>query len=314
MKYIIIFLLFVPLSKIIAQTTAATSFDVDGIKVIYKPTLKNIINVDIYFRGGVNNYSSDNSGIELLAVSGAVECGNEKYTNNVFKDKEDSISISLSGTAELDNAHISLNCITKYFDDGWDLLSAAIIKPAYNEDDFEKLKKKLIGNFNISESTPDSRLRTLALQTAFSGTPYAISPGGNASTLTTISREEVKNYYYKTLLNKSRIFIVVVGNISKEDISAKIEKAFADVPALGYKPVLSSTPGFTSNTITVEDRTMATNYIMGIMNAPSYTSADYIPFRLAMSELRGRMFSEIRVQRYLQLLLNLNSHCFLWVY
>ena len=40
-----------------AQIQGATSFDVDGIKVIFKPTVKDVINVRIYFRGGVSNYS-----------------------------------------------------------------------------------------------------------------------------------------------------------------------------------------------------------------------------------------------------------------
>ena len=89
MKQIIIgFLFIVPIIKLNAQTTT-TSFDVDGIKVIYKPTVKDIVNVGIYFRGGVNNYTNDKAGIEDLAVSGATECGTEKYTRDEYKNKVD---------------------------------------------------------------------------------------------------------------------------------------------------------------------------------------------------------------------------------
>ncbi len=299
MKQIIIgFLLIIPVIKLDAQTTT-TSFDVDGIKVIYKPTIKDIVNVSIYFRGGVNNYTSDKAGIEDLAVNGAVNCGTEKYTKDEFKNKIDLFGIQIGGSASLDYADIKLNCISKYFNEGWDLFAEAVTKPVFNDNAFDELKHRMLNALKASESSPDNRLTTLALETAFEGTPYAINPDGNETTLNAITAQQAKEYYSKTLLNKSRIFIVVVGNISKEDITAKIRAAFANTPTLGYQPVVSKTPDFTDNSIKVEERHLQTNYIMGIMNAPTYNSPDYIPFRLAFSELGGILFSELRIKHNL---------------
>ena len=297
MKYIII--IFFLVESAMAQPVATSSFNVDGIKVIYKPTLKNIVNISVYFRGGVTNYTGEKAGIEKLAVEAAVECGNAKYSKDDFKDKSDLFGIELTEGASLDNAKIGLNCLTKYFNEGWDLLAEAVTEPIYNENAFEKLKQKTIGLLKQSEGNPDYRLRTMAVQNAFAGTSYAINPDGTESTLASITAAEAKDYYFKTLLNKSRIFIVVVGNIPKEEITAKISAAFASVPTLGYQPHVTEAPKFFHNTVNVEERSIATNYIIGIMNAPAYTSPDFMPYRLAISELHGWLFYEIRTKRNL---------------
>jgi len=281
------------------QVTPTASFMVEGIKVIYKPTLKDIVNVSVYFRGGVNNYSPGNAGIEKLAIDGAVECGNAKYNKNSFKDKCDAFDIRVTGSTVADYSRISLNCISKYFADGWDLLSSSVVTPAYEADAFGKMKEKAVVTLRQSNSNPDSRLEAASLRSAFVGTPYAIDPDGTEASLSAQTVQDAKAYYFKTLLDKSRMFIVVVGNISKEEISAKISAAFASIPSTGYNPPAPAPPPFLENKVNVEERSLSTNYIEGIMSAPAYTSPDYVPFLLAFSELHGILFTEIRTRRNL---------------
>lgn len=286
----------IPVVGAFAQTQA---FDVDGIKVIYKPTVKDIVNVSIYFRGGVGNYTADRAGIEKLAVRGAIDCGNASYKDGEFKDRAELSGILIDARAGLDNARIRLNCIAKYFDEGWDLWSAAVTRPSFDANDFEKVKQKAMTDLQQTESDPDLRVRTLAIQQSFAGSPYAIDQDGTQATLSALTSQDASNYYYKTLLNKSRMFIVVVGPVSMDTIRAKIKAAFAEIPSADYKSDLPEPPAIDHNAIHVEERSIATNYIYGIMNAPGFTSPDYVPFLLAFSELNGILFSEIRTQRHL---------------
>ena len=283
----------------VSAQTATTTFTAGGITVIYKPTQKQIINVSVYFRGGVNNYPANKAGIENLAIASVSECGTAKYSKDAFKDKADSYGIAVYGSAGRDNALIGLNCISQYFNTGWDLLAQAVTTPSFDEGEFNKLKQKVISGIKQSASSPDARLSDMAMQNAFAGTPYAINPAGTEETAGSIKAAEAKDYYYNTLLNKTRMFIVVVGNISKADITAKIIAAFANVPAKPYQPDALQIPVFKGNTLTVEERQLATNYITGIMNGPAYTSADYVPYRLAFASLSDKLFTEIRTKRNL---------------
>ncbi len=279
--------------------TATTTFTVAGITVIYKPTLKQTINVSVYFKGGVGNYTADKAGIENLAISAVTECGTAKYNKDAFKDKADDYGISVYGSAGRDNAVIGLNCISQYFNEGWDLLAQAVTSPAFDEGEFGKLKQKAISGIKQSSSSPDARLNDMAMQNAFAGTPYAMNPAGTEETVGAIKAGDAKDYYYNTLLNKNRMFIVVVGNISKADITAKLNAAFAAIPAVAYQPTPLAAPAITGNAVNTEERQLATNYIIGIMNAPAYTSADYVPYRLAFASLSDKLFTEIRTKRNL---------------
>ena len=297
-----------------AQVAPTNSFDVEGIKVIFKPTVKQIIHVSIYFRGGVGNYPAKKAGIEDLALRGTLDCGTGKFAMGVFKSKAEEIGAQLNGGAGLDNGSISLNCVAKYFDAGWDLLAAAVTTPVYEESAFGIMKQKQIGRLQESDGNPDIKLRRLAMASSFWGTIYATNPGGTVTTLPELSAEEVKNYYFNTLLNKARMFIVVVGNVTKEELTAKIKAAFQSLPAGAYTPGSFPATTFGTAPAAVEERAISTNYILGIMNAPAYNSPDYVPFMLSFSELHGLLFTEIRIRRHLSYAPDATLHAMLLPY
>ncbi len=292
-------LLFVASASAVLGQSATTSFDVNGIKVIFKPTVKEIVSVDLYFRGGVSNYPANRAGIENLTLAATAECGTVKYAKDNFKDKEDAYGISVGGSSGYDFGLISLNCISKYFNEGWDLFSEAVMHPVFDEREVGMLKAKLINGLHQEDSDPDSRIDQMALMNAFPGSPYAsIDPSGTEATITKFTRADLQAYY-KGLLNKNRVFIVVVGKISKADVIAKIQASFGSLPALPYTPQVYNPTPITGNKVIAENRPLATNYIEGVFNAPDMSSPDYAAFRLAISALNNRLFTEIRTKRNL---------------
>ncbi|HET7116862.1 MAG TPA: pitrilysin family protein [Hanamia sp.] len=282
-----------------AQAQNAQKFSVDGITIILKPTVKDIINVSVYYRGGVTNYDADKAGIEAMALAGTAECGTKLYSKDAFKNKADKYGININGSSTYDYGTVNLNCISKYFDEGWSLLAEAIKNPVYNENDFNLLKEKLITGVKARESNPDNKILRMAVSNTFKGTPYTIDPDGEVSTLTNLTANEVKNYYYNTLLNKNRMFIVVAGKISKEEITRKVKEAFDGLPSKPYAAYTYHTPDIRTDSPNTESRKLATNYIIGVFNAPAFTSDDYVTGRIAVGVLSDNLFTEIRTKRNL---------------
>lgn len=300
MKNIVCFIL---VCSIIVNTSNAQNeaekFSVDGITVLMKPTVKDIINVSVYYRGGVADYRADKAGLANLAISATTECGTTDYSKDAFKDKADQYGIDINGSSTYDYSTINLNCISKYFDEGWSLLAAAVKNPIYNEKEFALLKQKTISQIKSQESNPDSKLQKMAVENIFIGTVYETDPQGDTGTVNNITAEEAKIFYYNTLLNKNKIFIVVAGKISREEITSRIKKAFRDLPSRPYKAPEYQTPAITANSLHIEQRTLATNYIMGVMNAPAYTSPDYVANSVAFATFSSNLFIEIRTKRNL---------------
>lgn len=299
MKRIVLNIYFLFITLAAVAQSKATSFDVAGIKVIMKPTQKEIINVSMYYRGGVANYPADKAGIENLALAATTECGTKKYDKDTFKDREDAFGVEVSGSSGYDNGTVSMNCISRFFDEGWGLFADAVTNPVFEEKELEMLKEKLISGIKQSESDPDERIEQLTIKNTFSGTPYAIDPVGEEATLAKLSAAEVKDYYYNQLLNKNRMFIVVVGKISKEEVIKRITASFASLPAKPYTPLKYTFPNTANGKLLTEERALATNYITGSFNAPAVASNDYLPYRLAVSALSNRLFREIRTKRNL---------------
>ncbi|MDN3582203.1 M16 family metallopeptidase [Mucilaginibacter flavus] len=282
------------LTVTLAQTET-TSFDVDGIKVIFKPTLKEIINVRMYYRGGVNNYPVSQAGIETFALEATNECGTKKYNGNMYRDLSDKYGVNVGSEAEYDYGNIQMECVSKYFSQGWDLFAEAIVNPVFDAGEVELLRSKIVAKIKEEQSNPDKRVEQLLLQSAFEGTPYATDPNGTEEIMSKLTAAELKTYYY-SLLNKNRMFIVVAGKITKEELIAKIKASFAGLPSKPYTPVTLQEPIWNDYKVVKEDRSLQTNYINAIMNAPAYNSPDYIPYRVGISALGGSLFSEIRTR------------------
>lgn len=299
MKQITFFMIMAFLISESACAQKAQRFVVNDIPVFLKPTVKDIVNVNVYFLGGVTNYGADKAGIEDLALAGTAQCGTKKYTKDAFQNMADKFGIAISGNSSRDYGVITLNCIKKYFDEGWDLLSSATTEPVFAEKDFELLKQKVLAGIKNSDASPDSKILKMAVSATFAGTPYATDPAGETNTVQNISAQEVKDYYFNTLLNKNRIFIVAAGNISEAEITEKIKTAFGDLSAKPYVKYDYKVPEITGNKLNVEDRKLATNYIVGVMNAPLFTSEDYAANRLAIASLSDDLFTEIRTKRNL---------------
>lgn len=294
--FVNIFLLFVTVNLFGQSTT--TSFTVAGIKVILKPTIKEVIDVNMYYRGGVANYPTAKAGLENLVLAATTEAGTKKYNANAFRDRADMYGIDLGGSSGYDNGMISMTCISRFFNQGWDLFASAVANPVFEPREIDMLKEKIISGIKQSESDPDDRIEQLTMQNAFAGTPYATNPTGEEATLSKVTASDIKSYYYNTLLNKNRMFMVIVGKITKEEVTKKILASFAALPAKPYKPALLPGPKETGKLL-VEQRQLATNYITASIDAPKLNSPDYLPFRLAISHLSNRLFREIRTKRNL---------------
>ncbi len=277
------------------STRTATSFTVNGLKVIFKPTVKDVISVRMYFRGGVYNYTASQAGIESFALKAATQCGTKKYAANTFRDIGDEYGIDIGGSSTHDYGNIGMDCVKQYFDEGWNLFAEAVNNPVFAPNEVALLKNKMITQASAQQGDPDTHIEDLLIKYAFAGTPYATDPDGNTQTLNAITATDL-NKYYTGLVNKNRMFIVVAGNITRAQVEQKVRESFASLPAKPYIAPAVKLPVWTENHLDVESKQLATNYISAAFNAPPVDSPNFLAYRLAISALGGSLFNELRTQ------------------
>ena len=270
---------------------------VDGIKVIHKYVPKDVISVRLFLDGGTANYGKEKQGIENIMLNLMVDGGTTSMSKLEFNTASEKIGTSFGAATNLDYGTLSMTCIKTFWDESWKLFGDAVLNPAFSENEFNILKEQLIANAQQTMADPDAYLAMLSRTVAFENKDYAKVPDGTPESLTSITVEDVRNYY-KRILGKKRIFIVVVGNVSEEDLTAKIHSTLATLTAGQPAPKEARTV-ITAPKTFVEDRDIATNYIRGIMSAPMANSEEGIAMRIAVSILGDRYFTELRTKRSL---------------
>ena len=293
MKNIIsILLLFISVA-LQAQDNKPYEMLVNGVKVIVVPSGNEIIQIDLVVKGGVQNYAVDKAGIEKLALTALTECGTLKDDKNSFKNKLDEIDARIWGEAGKDASHFQINCIRGDFEMVWPLYVDALTAPRFDAKEFSRIKDNAINNLREEESNPDAALRKMAMQTAFKGMDYAKSPNGTIENLRKLTPQQTKAYF-QSILTRSRIFIVVVGDISKEDLQQKMSALTEKIPQGKPFTLKRTTYIPPTNSFVAKQKDNATNYILGISSAPQANSKDYYASALASGLFYDKMFLEVR--------------------
>ena len=278
---------------VFAQKEGAYEMMIEGVKVIVQPSNNEIVEIQTVLKGGVQNYPLTKQGIESLAMKALTECGTATDDKNSFKNKLDKVSAQINGRAGMDYATISMNCIKSDFDVVWPLYATAILTPKFDEKEFARIKQDAINNLKSMASEPDYAIQKLAKQTAFKGKDYAKSPEGSEKSVIAISNTIAKEYYH-SVLTKSRLLIVIVGDIGKDELTQKLQPMLSKIPKgenfslkkLLYMPA--------QNSFIAQKSELATNYIQGITGAPVPGSPDFNAFTLAMRIFGTRHFLEVR--------------------
>lgn len=292
MKYLFSLLVFVGLGAS-AQQAKPYEMLVNGVKVIVVPSGNEIVQVDMVIKGGVQNYTAEQTGIECLALRALTECGTQKRDKDAFKNALDEVDAQMFGNAGRDASRVSLNCIKGDFEAVWPLYVEAVTMPKFDEKEFARIKEESITQLRQQESNPDFALQKMAMETVFKGMDYAKMANGNIDNIQKLTPAITKAYLNNTL-TRSRIFFVVVGDIAKDDVQKKMTALIGKIPQ--GKPFVPKRATYVpkENTFAAQQRDVATNYVLGISAAPAPDSKEYYPGLLASRMFYQKAFLEVR--------------------
>lgn len=276
-----------------AQENKPYEMMINGVKVVVVPSGNEIVQVDLMIKGGVQNYTNDKAGIEKLAMTALTECGTLKHDKNSFKNALDEVDAQVYAFSGRDAAHAALNCIKSDFETVWPLYVEAMTMPKFDAKEFARIKEEAITELREIEGNPDAALQKMAMETAFKGMDYQKWPNGSVESIQKLTPAATKAYL-STVLNRSHIFIVVVGDVEKDDIQKKMTALLSKLPQ--GKPFVLKRESYTpqANTFASQQRDVATNYIMGVSSAPAANSKEYYPALLASLMFRDKAFLEVR--------------------
>lgn len=280
------------------DSQSITEFEINGLKTIVKrrPTTATVA-VGLFIKGGTRNLTPETAGIENFALSIAVE-GSKNFPRDVLKRELSKIGSSINVEVGEDYSVVSLISTRAGFDVSWEIFRDLITNPLFEEKDAEIVRERIITTLRNRNISPDNLLDVLQKKYIYEGHPYANDPLGTVENVSRFSLKDAKDYYQR-ILQTSRMLLVLVGDVSFEEVRRKVTSAFDKLPRGDYKQTSLPALKFDKPTLNVVERNVQTNYVRGVFAAPSLSDPDYYPMRVAISLLQSRLNQEIRMARQL---------------
>jgi zinc protease len=170
--------------------------------------------------------------------------------------------------------------------------------PTLASKDVALVRSQFIGAIRQRINDPDSYAMMLADSVAFAGHPYGLQTGGTEASLSSLDSAALANYQ-ATQMVTSRMLLVVVGNLTRPRLEAAVARTLAKLPAGSYVWTLPAPIAERPSSVTMIQRPIATDYILGLFQGPQASEGDYAALRVATALLSSRMHSEIREEHAL---------------
>lgn len=278
--------------------TATTMFRVAGIPVILRRVASNeVVTANVYLLGGVRQTTAVTAGIEpfLLDVS-------ERGTTNASRDAL-RLAMAQLGTRidvdpDVDWTAMSVRATTRTFDGTWAIMADRLMHPAIDSAAVEFVRQQYLSGVRQRGDSPDALVEFLADSLTYRGTSYGRSIAGTERSISGFTRAMLRRYE-ATQMVKSRMLVVVVGNVTRADVERLIASTLGRLPVGTYRWTIPPPPPPGTPELVEAQRVLPTNYIYGLYHGPAASSADDQALRVAAAVLESELFGVIRSERHL---------------
>jgi len=278
--------------------TSTSEFNVGGLRVILRRnTASDVIAANLFLLGGVQQLTPATQGIEAFLLA-ASERGTKNYPKDALRVATNRTGSVISIEPEDDWTVFGLHATRTTFDSSWAIFADRVMNPTLDSADVELIRAQLLSAASQRRLHPDAELRIVADSLLFVGHPYALATEGTEQSLASIQRSALRNYL-TTQFMKSRMLLVVVGNVERSRLESLVSATLAKLPAGNYHWTAPTTIPNNRRALVVESEQLPTNYIIGYYAGPPASSPDYNALRIATAVLSGRFFTEIRSKRNL---------------
>src|SRR6266403_3879062 len=170
-------------SVIARQASLVTEFEINGLKVLVKRREgSQTIAAGLFIRGGVENISASNAGVEAFMLNVASEASATYPRDRMRKDLA-RMGTAIGESVSYDYSALAMAATRTNFDKSWDMFADVAMNPAFTKEDVDLVKTRLVASLSGDTDEPDSYLQRLQEKVAYAGHPYLNRPAGTADTI-----------------------------------------------------------------------------------------------------------------------------------
>ncbi|KAK3604930.1 hypothetical protein CHS0354_000594 [Potamilus streckersoni] len=239
----------------------------------------------------------DNTSIPLFYAE-MLDKGTLKQNANQFNFSVDSLGASFSATTGAEFIHVTISGLNINELKLIQLLSEAILSPAFNKVELDKEKKKAISNLESLKENPDYLSSVMQRKTIY-GLNNPFSQEQTKERIDAVTHEKLVSFH-RSILSTQNMTIAVVGDVEINLILKHLQKAFAYVPNKKVKhPVTAASPLFEKPTVFLVDRPSSVQSNISVVSTfPKFAFPEQPELDIAVNVLgggfSGRLFQNLR--------------------
>ena len=260
-----------------------------------------LIAVDFAFDGGATR-DPDNLAGSAYLISGLLDEGAGDLDAEAFQGKMADHAISLGFDARRDDFHGHLQTLSRHRDTAFDLLALALNAPRFDADAVARVKSQIVAGLQRQAQNPDTLCRNALYAAAFSGHPYARPEKGDVDSVSRLEANGLRSLT-RDLLSRGGLKVVVVGDITAEELSQRLDQLFGGLPAgqaraLPREPLPIQGLGQTHVIDLDVPQTVLRFVGPGLMrHDPDFITGSVLNHILGGSAFTSRLFLEVREKR-----------------
>ena len=191
--------------------------------------------MEMAWKGGSSIEPVGRSGLGWLLAYMMNEGAGELDTA-AFGARMEDLSMDFSCGVGLDWTTCSFATLTETADESFEMLRLAFAKPRMDTEPFERAKRELIVGLSESEMDPKTLASRAMNEALIAGHPYARHP--TPESVSGATKEDARALM-RQLMTRDRLIVVVVGDISAEELKPRLDQVFGSLPQTASLPAIA---------------------------------------------------------------------------
>ncbi len=188
-----------------------------------------LIGFQVLIRAGSAGDPEHKEGAAFM-TAGLLRKGTKTRSAEQFASDLDFIGGTFNSFATADATLISAEFVTKDVGKGLDLLSDALMNPAFPEDEFNKLLKQRVDGLKSAKDQAEGVIGLYYNAYLFGHHPYARPTTGDENSLAALKRDDAQKFY-QTYYTPANTIIAVAGDFSAAEMEKMLAQKFESWPA-----------------------------------------------------------------------------------
>jgi zinc protease len=287
-----------------APKTSALSMSVlkNGIRLIVKENRSvPAVTLNASFLGGVRFEDEASNGINnFMAVM--LTRGTNHRNNIEIAKKVETMAGSLGGFSGYNSFGLNFTFLSEHFEEAFALFVEILMEPSFDGEEMEKRRPLIIGAIERQEDDLSGVVFRGFRKALFQRHPYRMDPLGTASSILSLTREDLRRYYRKFAVPENTV-LTVVGDVDPARVLSAAERSFGQVEGghFSHPRIGQEEPPGKVRTETIYRNKEQAHFVLGFPGA-SFRDGERYALEVvdaALSGQGGRLFRQLRDQESL---------------